>query len=227
MELPRLSSQRRTQLAQATERYAEALVGSAAEGYLAGRGVSAEVAARFQLGFVAEGSPVEGHDRFAGRLAIPYITPSGVVGMRFRRLDGEDPKSSSSAESSASPPKYDSEAGQRTALYNVNDLHRSEPWIALCEGELDTVVMSGIVGVPAVGVPGVEHWGKKGGIWSRLLQDYEQVFVVMDPDRAGRKFVPEICKQIENAIPVDLPADVNDTVLQNGPEWVLEKMGLD
>lgn len=170
------------------------------------------MAARFQLGFVAE--PVEGHDRFAGRLAIPYITPSGVVGMRFRRLDGEDPK-------------YDSEAGQRTALYNVNDLHRSEPWIALCEGELDTIVMSGIVGVPAVGVPGVQHWSKKGGIWSRLFQDYDQVFVLTDPDKAGLKAQQEICKRIENAIPVDLPADVNDTVLQNGPEWVLEKMGLD
>lgn len=215
VELPRLSSQRRTQLAQATERYAAALAGSAAEEYLAGRGITSDVAAHFQLGFVAE--PVEGHDRFTGRLAIPYLTPTGVVGMRFRGLTPEF------------DPKYDSEAGQRTALYNVNDLHRSEPWIALCEGELDTVVMSGIVGVPAVGVPGIEHWFKKTGgeIWRRLFVDYETVFVVQDPDKAGQKAAQGICKQIENAIPVDLPADVNDTVLVNGPDWVLEKMGLD
>lgn len=213
MELPRLSSQRRTQLAQATERYSAALLGSVAEHYLGDRGISAEVAARFQLGFVAD--PIEGHDRFVGRLAIPYTTPSGVVGMRFRGLTPEF------------DPKYDAEAGQRTALYNVNDLHRSEPWIAICEGELDTVVMSGIVGVPAVGVPGVEHWSKKGGIWSRLFQDYDAVYVCTDPDKAGQKAQQEICKRIENAIPVDLPADVNDTVQEHGPEWVLEKLGLD
>lgn len=216
MELPRLSGQRRTQLAQATERYAEAFMASPAEEYLNTRGIPVEVAQRYQLGYVAD--PVEGHERFRGRLAIPYLTPSGVVGMRFRSFDPD-----------SDAPKYDSEAGQRTALFNVNDLHRSEPWIAVCEGELDALVMSGIVGVPAVGIPGVEHWMKKTGgeIWRRLLQDYETVFVLMDPDKAGQKFVPEIVKRVENALVVDLPADVNDTVLLNGPDWVLEKMGLD
>lgn len=213
-ELPRLSGQRRAQLATATERYAAALVGSAAEEYLTGRGISAQVAAKFKLGCVTE--PVEGHDRFVGRLAIPYLTPSGVVGMRFRVIDPD-----------SDAPKYDSKTGQRTALFNVNDLHRSEPWIAVCEGELDTIVMSGIVGVPAVGIPGVEHWNKKGGIWRRLLQDYDQVFVLTDPDAAGQKAQKAMLAQIENAVPVDLPADVNDTVLLNGPDWVLEKMGLD
>jgi 5S rRNA maturation endonuclease (ribonuclease M5) len=127
-------------------------------------------------------------------------------------------------------PKYDSEAGQRTALYNVGDLHRSEPWVAICEGELDALVMSGIVGVPAVGIPGVEHWLKKNGggsIWGRLFQDYQTVYVVMDPDKAGKKVVQEIARRVENPMVIDLPADVNDTVQEHGPEWVLDKMGLD
>lgn len=213
-QLPRLSSQRRAQLAQATERYAEALVGSTAEEYLAGRGIALEVATSFRLGFVAE--PVEGHDRFVGRLAIPYLTPSGVVGMRFRVTDPD-----------SDAPKYDSEAGQRTALFNVNDLHRSEPWIAVCEGELDTVMMSGVVGVPAIGIPGVEHWNKKGSVWRRLLQDYDQIFVLTDPDAAGQKAQKAMLAQIENAVPVDLPADVNDTVTAHGADYILEKLGLD
>lgn len=214
MELPRLSGQRRAALAQATERYAEAFLASPAEEYLLGRGISAEVATSFQLGFVTE--PVEGHDRFRGRLSIPYLTPSGVVGMRFRSIDPE-----------SDAPKYDSESGQRTALYNVNDLHRSEPWIAVCEGELDTLVMSGVVGVPAVGIPGVEHWNKKGGIWSRLLQDYETIYVAVDGDKAGQKAAEMITRQVENTVLLQIPGDVNEMVQAQGPEALLEMMGLD
>jgi DNA primase len=211
MDLPRLSSQRRELLAQATERYSEALVGSAAEEYLSTRGIPAEVSRRFQLGFVSD--PLEGHERFRGRLAIPYLTPTGTVGMRYRALGDQEPK-------------YDSEAGQRTALFNVRDLHRSEPWIAVCEGELDTVVMSGVVGVPAVGIPGVEHWNKSGGIWSRLLQDYETVFIACDSDKAGQKATKQIAAMVENPVVLDIRGDVNEMVLAEGPEALLEMMGL-
>lgn len=214
MELPRLSGQRREFLAQATERYAAALVGSPAEAYLDGRGISVQVADRFQIGYVLD--PVEGHERFRGRLAIPYLTPTGTVGMRFRSLE---PKPADR--------KFDQEAATRTALYNVRDLHDSAPWIALVEGEPDTWTMSGVVGVPAVGVPGVDHWIKNARVWSRLFQDYETVFVCMDPDPAGQKIVPEIVRSIENPVVIELPADVNDTVQTHGPNYILDLMGLD
>jgi DNA primase len=208
-----LSSQRRELLAQATERYASTLVASPADEYLASRGITPQARDKFKLGYVED--PLEGHERFRGRLAIPYLTPMGPVGMRYRTLDPEG------------DPKYDSEAGQRTALYNVRDLHRSEPWIAVCEGELDTVVMSGVVGVPAIGIPGVEHWSKNGGIWSRLLQDYETVYVVCDPDKAGQKAVKQIAAQVENPVVIDLPGDVNETYQDKGSDWILQQMGLD
>lgn len=216
MDLPRLSSQRRELLAQATERYAEALVDSPAAEYLEARGIGVQVGESFKLGYVLD--PIEGHERFRGRLSIPYLTPTGTVGMRFRYPRDELAEHES---------KYDSDAGGRTPLYNVRDLHRSEPWIAVCEGELDTVVMSGVVGVPAIGVPGVKHWLKNGSVWSRLLQDYESVFIVMDPDDAGRKIIREISRQVENPVVIDLPADVNDTVQDKGAEYVLEQLGLD
>lgn len=216
MDFPRLSGQRRTQLAQATERYAASLVGSSAEEYLEGRGIPVQVAERFQLGYVLD--PLEGHDRFRGRLAIPYLTPSGPVGMRFRSLES-DPEGKS--------PKYDSEEGTRTALYNVLDLHRSEPWIAICEGELDALVMSGVVGVPAVGIPGVEHWMKKGSIWSRLFQDYSNVFVCVDGDAAGKKIVREIARRVENPVVLNIHGDVNEMVQAEGSQAVLDLMGLD
>lgn len=213
MDLPKLSGQRRALLAKATAEYSSRLEGSPAEEYLTGRGVPVEVAQRFRLGYVAE--PVDGHeDRFRGKLSIPYLTPTGPVGMRFRRL-GEN------------GPKYDSEEGQRTQLFNVVDLHKSDPWIVLCEGELDTVVMSGVVGVPAIGLPGVEHWQMKSNVWSKLLQDYDTVFLALDPDEAGRKFLSMIKRDVENPVVVDLPGDVNETVNEYGADWLLEKMGLD
>lgn len=212
MELPRLSSQRREFLAEATERYAETLVDSAAAEYLNTRGISVEVAESFQLGFVRD--PVEGHERFRGRLAIPYVTPSGVSMIRFRGITEDF------------DPKYDQEKGQRTPLFNVRDLHESAPWIAICEGELDAVVMSGVVGVPAVGIPGVDHWNKNGAIWGRLFQDYETVYVVLDPDKAGRDLLPEVVKRVENPVVIELPADVNDTYLQNGADFVRDLLGL-
>lgn len=213
MDLPKLSGQRRTLLAKATAEYSSRLEGSPAEEYLVSRGIPVEIAVRFKLGYVAE--PVDGHEsRFQGKLSIPYLTPTGPVGMRFRRLDGK------------SEFKYDSEEGQRTQLFNVLDLHKSDPWIAVCEGELDTVVMSGVVGVPAIGLPGVEHWQMKANIWSKLLQDYETVFLALDPDEAGKKFIPMIARSVENAVVVELPGDVNETVNEYGPDWVLQQMGL-
>ena len=214
MDLPRLSTQRRALLAKATEEYAAALVGSPAEEYLTGRGVPVEVAQRFRLGYVAE--PVDGHeDRFRGKLSIPYLTPTGPVGMRFRKLEAKPEKM-----------KFDQEANQRTPFYNVLDLHKSEPWIAVCEGEPDTWVTSGIVGVPAVGIPGVDHWNLNKMIWSRLLQDYDTVFLLMDPDKAGQGIIPELMRLVENPVKINLPADVNDTVNEYGAAWLLEKMGL-
>jgi len=36
----------------------------------------------FHLGVVVD--PLPGHEQFLGRVAIPYVTPSGVVDIRFR-----------------------------------------------------------------------------------------------------------------------------------------------
>ena len=68
------------------------LGGSPAEEYLGGRGLL-DAAPQFLLGYVAEPEP--GHDhRFSGMLSIPYITPAGVVGFKFRRLTEGSPATS-------------------------------------------------------------------------------------------------------------------------------------
>ena len=59
----------------------------------------------FRLGFVA--NPETGHEPYAGKLAIPYITPSGVIDIRFRSLSND------------SGPKYLSRPGATTHIFNV------------------------------------------------------------------------------------------------------------
>lgn len=215
MDFPRISPLKREFLNKATQTYYEALKSSeVATEYLKGRGISGEAARHHRLGFVAE--PCENHDEMVGMLSIPFITPTGVSALRFRRITG-------------SGHKYHQEGGSVSPLFNVRDLHRPEPYIALCEGELDGVVMSSLVGVPAVALSGLGQWTKQGKIYKRVLVDYDKVFVLMDPkdkDDAGQKTAKAICRILMNAVNIILPEDVNDTYLQFGREFILKEMGL-
>lgn len=182
-------------------------VGEAAE-YLEGRGLLDEdLLTHFRLGVVAE--PLPGHEPFRGRLSIPYITPSGVVNMRFRSLDGSDPK-------------YLSLPGGATNLYNVMALHRPGDMVLVCEGELDAVAASH-AGFLAVGVPGANAWQPH---FARLLQDFERVVVVADGDEAGKGLSTVVRKAVEGAEVRLMPDghDVNSFLLERGAdafdEWV-------
>ncbi len=76
-------------------------------------------------------------------------------------------------------PKYGSPTGQKAHLYNVSDITLMSPYILVCEGELDTIIASGVLGIPAVGVPGVQAWKSH---YPKLFGGYETVFVVGDND---------------------------------------------
>lgn len=212
MDFPKVTPIRRDFLEHATALYATALRDSpVAVDFLKSRGISGDVAQRFRLGVVHE--PLENHDQMHGMLSIPYITPTGVTAIRFRRLEGDGHK-------------YHQETGSFSPLFNVRDLHRPEPYLAICEGELDAVIMSGMVGVPAVAIPGTGQWGKRGKFYARLMQDYSKIFVVMDPDKAGQEVVPGIMKMIANPVNIVLPMDVNDTFIRDGVEGIKRELGL-
>lgn len=214
LDFPQLSPGKRERLERATQTYYSQLKESPeAIDYLKARGIDGATAQHFRLGYVSD--PVENHDQMQGMLSIPFVTPLGVVAIRFRRLRGEGGK-------------YHQEAGTLSPLFNVRDLHRPEPYLVLCEGELDAVVMSGIVGVPAVGLAGTGNWSSRGKFYRRLLLDYDRVYVVMDPDGPGQKIVPEILKKVPQAINIVLPdeLDVNDTYLLHGKDLILKELGL-
>lgn len=200
------SSEHTKSLLEAANRYADR-IDEATLNYLSARGISEEVAALFSLGTVVDALP--GHEHHTGWLSIPYITALGkCVGFKFRRLD--DAK-----------PKYGSPLGQVSHLYNVSDITKRSARIVVCEGELDTIVVSGVLGLPAVGCPGVAAWKQH---YPRLLNGYDMVYVAGDNDvkedgtNPGQEFARRVASEVINATIVSLPAglDITDYYLQNG-----------
>jgi len=163
-----------------------------------------------RFGVVEE--PEIGHEAFIGRLCIPYITKSGVVDLRFRSLNP------------AVEPKYMGMTGAETKMYNVLDIDRAGDWIGVCEGELDTITLSVCVGIPCVGVPGANSWKKH---YTRLLADFERVFVFADGDQPGKEFAASLARELPVTI-VQLPdgEDVNSAYVKYGSQYIRERAGL-
>lgn len=196
-------------LGQATTKYQANIY--QAEDYLKSRGIQIEVARLARLGVVVE--PEVGHEMYQGRLAIPYVTKSGVVDLRFRSLNP------------AVEPKYMGLTGADTKMYNVLDIERAGDYIGVCEGELDTLTMSACVGIPCVGVPGANSWKKH---YTRLLADFERVFVFADGDQPGKEFATSLARELPVTV-VNFPdgEDVNSFYTKYGAEAVREKAGID
>lgn len=202
-------------LLEAVTHYSQGL-SDEAEAYLAGRGISRDVAKRFELGTVVD--PLNGHEDYTGWLSIPYLTAMGIcVSVKFRRLD--DGK-----------PKYGQPTGQKQHLYNVSDILIASPRIVVCEGELDAVVVSGVLGIPAVGVPGVTAWKPH---FAKLFTGYDTVYIVGDNDskedgtNPGAEFSRRVQSELSNGVIVTLPPamDINDFYLINGKQETEKLLG--
>ena len=203
------SASQKELLGKSAEKYAEHI--HLAEDYLASRGITKEVARLMSLGVVAE--PDVGHEAFAGRLSIPYITKTGVVDLRFRSLNP------------AVEPKYMGMTGAETKMYNVLDIDRAGDYIGVCEGELDTITLSHCVGFPCIGVPGANSWKKH---YTRLLADFERVFVFADGDQPGTEFARSLARELPVTI-VQLPEgeDVNSAFVKYGAVYIKDKAGIE
>ena len=193
-------------LLEAAQRYAQA-ISPEALAVLDARGISEVVAAKYQIGTITE--PINGHEMYQGWISIPYITAGGsCVGFKFRRVD-------------EGKPKYGSPTGQKAHLYNVADITIMKPYIVVCEGELDTVIVSGVLDIPAVGVPGVAAWKPH---FPKLFGGYETVYVVGDNDvkedgsNPGAEFSKRVANEVMNSTIVTLPPnmDINDYYLAHG-----------
>lgn len=210
-----LTSPQREAMEAAVASYENQMTARAAQ-YLIGRGINKQAAVGSRLGYVDE--PMPGHEQMVGRIVIPYLTHAGVVGIKFRVVADEP------------GPKYMYLSGQHPRLYGVNALREGAPTVAIVEGELDAILMTHTVGVPAVGVPGANVWLKH---MPRCFADVERVLVVCDNDvsneqNPGQALARKIAKDIRGSIVVTPPADmdVTDWFLAEGADAIRKKCGL-
>lgn len=174
--------------------------------YLQGRGLDERVADSCLLGVVAEPRPE--HRYAAGRLSIPYITPSGVVNIKFRCITCSD--------KCEGHPKYFGVTGEDDRLYNVQALHDAEDVIFVTEGEIDAISAS-ISGFPAVGVSGANKWAEH---YTKLFEDFSEIVVLADGDKAGEDFARRVLHEVGDSRVIYMPedADVNKVFVDEGPE---------
>jgi len=202
----RLSSSQRQFLLQATQRYAASI--EIATNYLASRQLSVEEASIFHLGVVDE--PLPGHEPYKGRLAIPYITPSGVVDIRFRGMNGEDPK-------------YMGLVGAKTTMFNTQACFVADKYICVTEGEFDCIMMTVKTNHPTVGIPGANNWKPH---YVKILDDFDVVIVLADGDAAGLEFGKKISRELGSVNIISMPdgEDVNSMMIKQGSEWLDERI---
>jgi len=104
---------------------------------------------------------------------IPYADRDGeLLTNRYRIAVGGDDK-------------FRWEKGSTTTLYGLHKLEEAEKtgYVLLVEGESDCHV-AWYRGLPAVGVPGVDNWRNE---WAEHLNGIPKIFVVIEPDEAGKK----------------------------------------
>ena len=202
----RLSNSHRQFLMRATQQYANHI--SQAEEYLLTRQLSVEEAQRFHLGVVVD--PLPGHEAFTGRIAIPYITPSGVVDIRFRAIRNEEPK-------------YMGMIGAKTTMFNTQACFVATKYICVTEGEFDSIMMSVKTVHPTIGIPGANNWKTHYG---RILDDFDMVIVLADGDNAGAEFGKKIVRELPNANVIPMPdgEDANSVIIKLGKEWIDERI---
>jgi DNA primase len=154
--------------------------------------------------------PLPGHEPYKGRLAIPYITPSGVVDIRFRALHNEDPK-------------YMGLVGAKTTMFNTQACFVAHKYICVTEGEFDCILMSVKTTHPTVGIPGANNWKPH---YVKILDDFDIVIVLADGDAAGLEFGKKISRELSNVNIISMPEgeDVNSMITKVGSEWIDERI---
>ena len=154
--------------------------------------------------------PLPGHEPYVGRLAIPYVTPAGVVDIRFRSMRGEEPK-------------YMGMPGVTTTMFNAQIVLNAKEYICLCEGEIDAITLGAKSIHPAVGIPGVQNWKP---FFTKILDDFDRVLILADGDTPGAEFGKKISRELSNVTVIHMPEghDVNSIVIKEGIDWINERI---
>ena len=211
-----LPAERRRALTAKAQTYAASV--EQALPYLLSRGISREVAAMFCLGYVTEGE-------YVGRLSIPYITPGGVVQIKFRCTKHDDANHKHVPPEGVKCQKYLYPAGSGTYLYNAQVLITAEK-VVVTEGELDAICVQAYTGIPGVGYPGADTF-KSQHHWRHCFEGVQEVIVVADGDDPGKRAARQVAEIIGlSARVVELPPgeDSNSYIAGQGAGAFLERI---
>lgn len=180
------------------------------------RALSLDIIKQFKLGAVLGRDVSPTNERVRGFISVPYLSPTGVLSMRFRRPPDSE-----------HPAKYWSPSGTRTRMFNTNSLVNPGHWIAICEGEFDTIAATH-AGIPAIGIPGVQSWAS---YMKHALSGFSRIVVLADNDDKGQglAFGEMVAEQLEETKIVLAPAghDVNSTLADLGIAGLREHFGID
>lgn len=214
----RISHDKLNALESLCAQYQEGLTDEAVS-YLAARGLSEAAIVSYRLGVVAD---IGEHSMYRGMLSIPYLTElAGVVGFKFRQAHACTDECRHSKYLTPYP----------TRLYNPKAFTQGERlgYIGICEGEFDAIINTHMVGIPTVGVPGVDSWTQHKE-WPLLFQGFGRVLVFRDADEPGLKLAKRILSDVPTAHLVDFEGaehkDITDLYLNFGAEAIREVAGV-
>lgn len=184
-----------------------------AESYLKGRDLyDSDVLDTYCLGVVVD--PWPEHKHYTGRLSIPYLTPAGVVDIKFRCIRDHECKDI------PKHAKYIGTSARGERLYNVQALHDAEDILYVAGGEINAITAT-IVGYPTVAGGGESKWQDH---WLKLFEDFDQVIALVDGDKAGERFADRFLHEVDNGRVIFMPdgEDVNSVVVNFGDSRLRE-----
>lgn len=197
--------------------------------YLKAHGLGYHDAVKYRLGVV---NPADESDRkYEGRLSIPFITRAGVKWVKYRCVQDHD---------CATVPdhgKYIAPFGEDPIIFNPEAFFAADDTIGVAEGEIDAIVATEKLGIPTIGIPGVEIWQQNRKQWRHTLTDYDNVLIFVDgdkpsqahPDGAGLEFARAVQKDIggkARLVRCPLGEDVASLVASGRSDYLLEKAGI-
>lgn len=180
------------------------------------RSLSLDIIKLFQLGAVLGSDVSPSNESVRGFISIPFLSPTGVLSMRFRRPPDSE-----------APMKYWSPKGTKTRVFNTNALLNPGHWLAITEGEMDCIAATQ-AGIPAIGIPGVQSWKP---YMRHMLSGFSRIIVLADNDDKGQglAFGEMIAEQLDEVKVVLAPTghDVNSTLKELGIHGLREHFGID
>jgi 5S rRNA maturation endonuclease (ribonuclease M5) len=189
------------------------------EPYFQSHAVTMDMAERYQLGYVVNPAPQD--RRFRGMLVIPYITRNGIKAIKFRCMEDHDHNIHGG--------KYGVPAGQGARVYNPEAYFDAFNTIGICEGEIDALVATEVIGIPTIGIPGVEMWKGHVDQWKHTLKDYDEVIVFGDGDEAGKRMARQIQEDLGTRALIaqmDTGEDLASSVAKGNAALIRERAGL-